>query len=165
MFRIAIVLLYTAGLRRGELVRLVISDYDATEQTLLVRRSKFHKSRIVALSRSAAVELERYLRARRRFPHGVDAPLLVTNHGGLNAYSGEGIGGAMHRLFRMADIRTSTGDVPRTHDLRHYPDCRIIPRRAMASTSPPSARVDAGFRGTRDNHRPSRKVRSLSSGR
>lgn len=119
VFRIAIVLLYTAGLRRGELVRLAISDYDATEQTLLVRRSKFHKSRIVALSRSTAVEMERYLRARRRLPHGVDAPLLVSNHGGLKAYSGEGIGMAICRLFRMADIRTSAGRFPRTHDLRH----------------------------------------------
>jgi integrase/recombinase XerD len=114
VLRIAIVLLYTAGLRRGELVRLVISDYDATEQTLLVRRSKFHKSRIVALSRSTAVEMERYLRARWRFPHGVDAPLLVTNHGGLKAYSGAGIGVAMRHLFRLAGIRTSTGRVPRT---------------------------------------------------
>ncbi len=119
VFRIAIVLLYTAGLRRGELVRLVISDYDATEQTLLVRRSKFHKSRIVALSKSAAVEMERYLRARRRLRHGVDAPLLVNNHGGITAYSGAAIGVAMHHLFRVADIRTSTGRVPRTHDLRH----------------------------------------------
>lgn len=119
VLRIAVVLLYTAGLRRGEIVRLAISDYDATEQTLLVRRSKFHKSRIVALSKSTALEMERYLRARRRFPHGADAPLLVTNHGGVKAYSGGGIGVAMHRLFQMAGIRTSTGRVPRTHDLRH----------------------------------------------
>lgn len=119
VLRIAVVLLYTTGLRRGELVRLAISDYDATEQTLLVRQSKFHKSRIVALSRSTALEMERYLRARRRFPHGVDAPLLVTNHGGVKAYSGGGLGVAMHRLFQMAGIHTSTGRVPRTHDLRH----------------------------------------------
>jgi site-specific recombinase XerD len=119
VLRLAIVLLYTAGLRRGELVHLVISDYDATEQTLLVRRSKFHKSRLVALSRSTAVEMERYLRARHRLPHGADAPLLVSNHHGLKAYSGEGIGMAMRDLFRMADIRTSAGRFPRTHDLRH----------------------------------------------
>jgi len=119
VFRIAVVLLYTAGLRRGELVRLVLSDYDATEQTLIVRRSKFHKSRVVALSSSSAAEMERYLRARRRFPHDSDAPLLVTNHGGSKAYSGAGFGRAMHYLFQIADIRTSTGAFPRTHDLRH----------------------------------------------
>ena len=51
VYRTAIVLLYTAGLRRGELIRLMISDYSPTQRTLLVRASKFHKSRVVALSR------------------------------------------------------------------------------------------------------------------
>ncbi len=119
VFRIAIVLLYTLGLRRGELVRLTISDYDAAERTLLVRESKFHKSRIVALSKSAADEVERFLQKRRRFPHGSDAPLLISNHGGLSAYSGEGLGMAMRSLFRSADIRTPEGRFPRVHDLRH----------------------------------------------
>ena len=58
VFRLAVVLLYTAGLRRGELVRLVLSDYDPAERTLLVRASKFHKSRLVALSKDAAYELD-----------------------------------------------------------------------------------------------------------
>jgi hypothetical protein len=33
-FRLAVVVLYTAGLRRGELVQLVLSDYDSAERTL-----------------------------------------------------------------------------------------------------------------------------------
>jgi integrase/recombinase XerD len=119
VFRLAIVLLYTAGLRRGELVRLVMSDYDPAERTLLVRASKFHKSRLVALSRSAADEMERYLRARRRLPHHADAPLLVSNHHGPRAYSGGSFGLAMRSLFRVADTRASDGRLPRVHDLRH----------------------------------------------
>ncbi|MGH8187006.1 MAG: tyrosine-type recombinase/integrase [Steroidobacteraceae bacterium] len=117
--RIAIVLLYTTGLRRGELVRLVISDYDATEQTLLIRKSKFHKSRVVALSSSAAREMNQYLRARRRLPHSADAPLLVSNHGGISAYCGGGLGQAMRSLFRLADVRKPDGGFPRVHDVRH----------------------------------------------
>ncbi len=119
VFRIAIVLLYTAGLRRGELVRLVISDYDAAEQTLLVRASKFHKSRLVALSKSAAAEMERFLRERRRLPHAPGAPLLVSNHRGVKAYSGESFGMAMRSLFRKANVRAPDGRIPRVHDLRH----------------------------------------------
>jgi integrase len=119
VYRLAIVLLYTLGLRRGEVVRLVISDYDAVEQTLLVRASKFHKSRLVALSRTAADELDRYLSARRRLPHHADAPLLVSNYHGLRAYSGASFGLAMRRLFRLADVRMPDGRVPRVHDLRH----------------------------------------------
>jgi len=45
VFRLGIVLLYTAGLRRGELLRLRVADYDPQAQTLLVRQSKFHRRR------------------------------------------------------------------------------------------------------------------------
>ena len=49
VYRLAVVILYTAGLRRGELLRLRIGDYDPSRRTLLVRRSKFRKSRVAAL--------------------------------------------------------------------------------------------------------------------
>jgi integrase len=61
--RLAIVLLYTTGLRRGELVRLTVSDYDPVEKTLFVRVSKFYKPRLIALSNDAASEIEVYLKA------------------------------------------------------------------------------------------------------
>lgn len=119
VFRLAVVLLYTAGLRRGELVRLTMSDYDPVDRTLLVRTSKFHKSRLVALSKSAVGELERYLRLRRRLPSNPDAPLLVNNYHGCSAYSGASFGLAMRQLFRAADVRTPSGRFPRVHDIRH----------------------------------------------
>lgn len=119
VFRLAIVLLYTAGLRRGELVRLVLSDYDTTERTLLVRASKFHKSRVVALSDDAAREMDLYMRARRRLPDAASTPLLVNRCGGLRAYSGSSFGRSLQGLFRRADICTPQGRVPRVHDLRH----------------------------------------------
>jgi len=119
VFRLAIVLLYTAGLRRNELLSLTMSDYDVVEKTLLIRASKFHKSRVVALSRSAVAEMARYLAARRRFPHRADAPLLINQHGGRAGYTGEGFGFGMRQLFREAGIRTADGRLPRVHDLRH----------------------------------------------
>jgi hypothetical protein len=51
--RLALVLLYTTGLRRGELLKLTIGDYDSQSRTLLVRESKFHKSRYLPLSSDA----------------------------------------------------------------------------------------------------------------
>ena len=119
VFRLAIVLLYTAGLRRGELVRLVLSDYDPVESTLIVRESKFHKSRLVALSTDAACEVRAYLQARRRLPHDPDAPLLISRSGGLRAYSGGGLRQGLRDLFCSADVRTPQGLLPRVHDLRH----------------------------------------------
>jgi integrase/recombinase XerD len=120
-FRLAIVLLYTTGLRRGELVRLVLADYDPAERTLRVRSSKFYKSRVVALSEDASREMEIYLGARRRLPHAAASPLLVNRWGGYapRAYSGASFGNNLRRLFRRAEIRTTQGRVPRVHDLRH----------------------------------------------
>jgi integrase/recombinase XerD len=119
VFRLAIVLLYTVGLRRNELVRLTISDYDSEERTLLIRASKFHKSRVVALSRTAVAEMDRYLAVRRRFPHQANAPLLIHNFGERAGYSGGGFGLGMRQLFREAGIRTADSRSPRVHDLRH----------------------------------------------
>ena len=122
VFRLAIVLLYTAGLRRGEVVRLVRSDYDAAEHTLRIRASKFHKSRLVALSNDATREMEAYLRARgrlRRAPQNANAPLLVTGRNGRRAYSGPSLANRLRVVFRQAGVRTVSGRVARIHDLRH----------------------------------------------
>ena len=118
-YRLAIVLLYTLGLRRGEVVRLRLSDYDPRECTLLIRASKFHKSRLVALSSNGVSEMEAFLRERRQFPHDEDSPLLVASWRGLHGRSGPGLGMGLRRLFREAGVRTETGELPRVHDLRH----------------------------------------------
>ena len=119
VFRLAIVLLFTAGLRRGELVRLVLGDYDAAEQTLLIRATKFHKSRVVPLSRDAAREMDNYLRQRRTLPHALHAPLLCNRRRGLRPYTGAGLGLGLRQLFRSAGVTTPSGRLPRVHDMRH----------------------------------------------
>ncbi|MEI6726891.1 MAG: tyrosine-type recombinase/integrase [Actinomycetes bacterium] len=119
--RLALALLYTSGLRRGELVRLRLGDYDAVEHVLLVRDSKFHKSRLIPLSKDAATEIGHYLEDRRRpgFPCEADAPLLLHRNGGRPApYSGNGVRTLMRHLFQMAGVRTCVGRLPRVHDLR-----------------------------------------------
>ena len=40
--RLAIVLLFTTGLRRGELLKLTLGDYDRQEATLHIRETKFY---------------------------------------------------------------------------------------------------------------------------
>ena len=116
--RLAIVLLYTTGMRRRELTRLTVGDYDLREHTLMIRESKFHKSRLIPVSTDAIREINGLLALRRQqgFPVGADSPLLWHRHRG---YSGGGLGCAVRALFRQAAICTSTGEVPRTHDFRH----------------------------------------------
>ena len=119
--RLAIVVLSTTGLRRGELTRLTVGDYDPSQRTLAIRESKFHKSRLVPLSADAAREVEHLIeiRDRRRLPAGADSPLLWHRSPGAGGYSGGGLGCAVRALFRRAGIRTGTGHLPRTHDFRH----------------------------------------------
>jgi integrase len=119
VFRLAIVLLFTSGLRRGELVRLVLGDYDAAERTLVIRATKFHKSRVVPLSDDAANEMDTYLRQRRAFPHALSAPLLCNRCRGLRPYTGAGLGHGLRRLFRSTGVATPSGRLPRVHDMRH----------------------------------------------
>ena len=121
VFRLAVVLLYTTGLRRGELVRLRVGDYDPYERTVLVRESKFHKSRILALSTGGSGELDAYLQKRRTraLPVSTETPLVWNRYGGGGAYTGAGFGQGMRDLFQAAGIRTRTGQLPRVHDFRH----------------------------------------------
>ena len=120
-FRLAIALLYTSGLRRGELLRLVIGDYEPVERTLLIRESKFHKSRLLPLSKDASREFESYVGVRRHrgFSTAAEVPVISTNRGGGRSYTGVGFGDTIRGLFRVTDVRTAAGRDPRVHDFRH----------------------------------------------
>jgi site-specific recombinase XerD len=120
-YRLALVLLYTAGLRRGELTRLQVGDYDRATQVLLVRASKFHKSRLVPLSSDAAAEVVTYLQRRRRagFPSDPDTPLLWHRTQPGAPYTGAGLAQGLRRLFRQAGVAGPRGQGARVHDMRH----------------------------------------------
>ena len=121
VYRLAIVLLYTTGLRRGELLRLGIGDYDSRQQSLFVRQSKFHKSRHLPLSVDTAREIATYLDVRRHLhlPLSPETPLIWNFGRNGKAYSGGGVGQGLRALFHQAEIRTPEGRLPRTHDIRH----------------------------------------------
>jgi integrase/recombinase XerD len=126
VMRLAIVLLYSAGLRRGEVVRLQLADVDARHGVLHIRQSKFHKSRWVPLSRDAVRELRCYLRRRLRKPYDLQptAPLLCNAsryHGdvGWHAYAGASLGEELRILFEQLGVRDAQDRRPRVQDMRH----------------------------------------------
>ena len=128
VYRLAVVLLYTAGLRRGEPVRLCVGDCDPSRHTLLVRLSKFRKSRMVALSSDAWRELETYLKQRQRFPHTASSPLLAHGPQAQQAYSGSGFGKGFRKLCRDVAVLTASGTPPRVHDVRHTHAVHVLLR-------------------------------------
>jgi len=121
VMRLAIVILYTAGLRRGELVRLNLDDVEPRTGLVRIRASKFHKSRLVPLSSDARAAVRAYLRQRlaRPFRAAPNAPLLCSGMHGHRRYTGAGLGQAINRLFIAANVADSEGRRPRVHDIRH----------------------------------------------
>jgi integrase/recombinase XerD len=121
VLRLATVLLYSAGLRRGELIGLQIGDVNPRDAVLRIRQSKFHKSRWVPLSRDAGAELRRYLQQRQR-QWGMPAPgdpLLCHGTRRCSGYTGMGLSGGLHELMEAAGVHGWDGRRPRIHDLRH----------------------------------------------
>jgi integrase/recombinase XerD len=121
VMRLAIVILYTAGLRRGELVRLTLDDVEPQAGILRIRASKFHKSRLVPLSADAGEELQAYLRKRLASPFttGPGEPLLGHGERGGRQYTGGGMARVINRLFTNAEVTDGEGRRPRVHDVRH----------------------------------------------
>ena len=120
--RIATVLLYTSGLRSGELLRLTVEDLQEEDSVLRIVEAKFHKSRLVPLSETAQMQLRSYLRQRAPFARDSSerTPLLFNRYGGsIRPYSASGLHRLIDRLFMAADVRDHEGRSPRVHDLRH----------------------------------------------
>jgi integrase len=119
--RLAIILLFTTGIRRGELLNLTIGDYDRRESTLHVRQTKFYKSRLLPINSGVADEIDYYLRIRshRKLPVSPDTALIWNPSWGGGAYSGTSLRRSLQPLLQKCRIATAKGELPRIHDLRH----------------------------------------------
>lgn len=122
--RTFLLLLYGAGLRRGEGRRLKIEDVDLAQSLIHIRETKFFKTRIVPLSTSLTTAIKPFVMKRRNGPvdgGSVDgaSALFVKRNG--RPLSDSAIGSAFKRLRKMASLARE-GDArnqPRLHDLRH----------------------------------------------
>jgi len=121
VIRLAIVLLFTTGIRRGELLRLTLGDYNRRDTILLIRETKFYKSRLLPLNSDIAEEMERYLhtRAKRDLPVSSDTALIGSALKAGRAYCGTTLRHCLEPLFRQCSIFTPKGRLPRIHDFRH----------------------------------------------
>jgi len=121
--RIAFLLLFTTGMRRGELVRLTLGDIDRREETLTIRETKFHKSRVIPLSPSVMGELQAYLelREKKRLFLSPDSPVIISGYQTTEGpgYTGHTLTSNWVALCTSLRILTSKGRPPRLHDIRH----------------------------------------------
>lgn len=113
-------LLCSTGLRISEALALTLADVDLEDRLLVIRESKFHKSRIAPLHPTAALGLGAYRQERAAHGHSVDcaAPFFVNQCGRAVAYP---LACATFlTVARRTGLRKPPGfPGPRIHDLRH----------------------------------------------
>ena len=121
--RLALVLLFCCGLRRGELLRLRIQHFDPREKFLRVEATKFHKSRLVPLPDSVTEEVQHYLELRRGLRQQLqpDAPFLSSNQRLTHEtrYSVHALSESWQFLCLTTGVLNERGRPPRLHDVRH----------------------------------------------
>lgn len=111
-------LLAASGIRIGEAIKLDRGDVDWVEGVLLIRESKFGKSRLVPLHASSMRALEGYARLRdRRQPRSRQPSFFVSLAGTRLLYAV--VGRTFRQLIDNAGIGAGAPSVPRLHDLRH----------------------------------------------
>jgi integrase len=108
-------LLSCTGLRISEALALRPEDFSA--DGLVIRCTKFHKSRLVPLHASCSRALERYLVSRRRHACSHTAMFLTERSSGLRYTT---VVATFLQLVRGMGIHPGAGKQgPRIHDLRH----------------------------------------------
>ena len=118
VYETAFALIYGLGLRAGEAARLRLGDVDSVQNTLLVRQSKFGKSRLLPMGPRLAQRLADYVTAVHGTAGDAEAPLFSLTPG---------------RCLRPATLSRTFGELcaeiglhpapgvatPRLHHLRH----------------------------------------------
>jgi integrase/recombinase XerD len=107
-------LLAATGLRISEALHLLVSDI--TSNGLLIRRTKFQKTRLVPLHATAVTGLARYLTHRQEARCGGDH-VFVSGEGQPLVYWK--VHSVFRNLLKSAGIEPSAGRWPRIHELRH----------------------------------------------
>ena len=113
-------ILYSLGLRVGEVCRLHVQDVDFELRLLVIRETKFYKSRLVPFGPKLETLLKAYLQLKAKHwgTCGPDAPLFSLRGG--RAINPCTVSQTFHHLVPRLSIEIPPGSSPpRLHDLRH----------------------------------------------
>lgn len=120
-FRTLLLLLFNTGLRIGEALSLTIADVSFSEDLLIIRDSKFGKSRIVPIDHRLGVVLQKYAEMKHAANNSQNQhSAFFVKRNGLppTLCCVEAI---FRRLCNLCGIRREDGAryQPRLHDIRH----------------------------------------------
>lgn len=117
-YRTLLGLLAVTGMRVGEAIALDDRDFDRRREVLVIRKTKFDKSREVPLHDSTAQALARYQRQRNRFvPRRKDSSLFASTVGSRLIY--QNVHETFLKLIYAAGLGERRPRRPNIHDLRH----------------------------------------------
>jgi integrase/recombinase XerD len=117
-FETLIGLLACTGLRAGEAMRLDRGDFDDAEGVLVVRNTKFNKSRQVPLHPTTVDALRRYGRRRDELCASPRTPALFLSSTGTRL-GHPVLQPTFVRLLHTSAVGATAPRCPRVHDLRH----------------------------------------------
>ena len=106
--RCIISLIYSAGLRRSELINLKISDIDSNRMMLFIKGGKGHKDRYTLLSEKSLTDLRKYYRMYKPRVYLFEGP-------GGRPYSASSLRKILDRAVKRVGIRKRVT----LHTLRH----------------------------------------------
>ena len=109
-------LLWTTGMRVGEVLRLNVDDLDADSGVLTVWLSKFGKTRLVPLAPSTIAALGRY---RAQLPATLTTPAMFVDARLVSESATHGSTACSPSCWTRPGSPPPTGRRPRAHDLRH----------------------------------------------
>ena len=128
-FRAILLLLYGAGLRISEALSLRMGEVDLSEAVLLIRESKFYKSRLVPIGPHLQQAMRQFAEVRREAGHSAmpGAPFFIGRKGDRLAI--HTVQHSFRQLREYAGIRREDGAryQPRLHDLRQNAESRKMP--------------------------------------
>lgn len=120
-YRTLLLTLYGAGLRVSEAIALTLNDVDLGERVLIIRQTKFYKSRLVPVGQQLAAALTTYAAQRVALPTplGAQSAFLSSRSGHRLDYPR--VVTLFQRVRARAGIGCPPGESrpPRLHDLRH----------------------------------------------
>ncbi len=112
-------LLWCTGMRRKEVINLNHSDINFEEKSILIRETKFRKTRLIPIDKSVATILENYLRQKKKLKYSIDsdAPFFINLSG--TRVRGENLQHCFNRVVKRIGLIDKDGSYPVLHDLRH----------------------------------------------
>jgi integrase len=119
-YRTIFALLYGLGLRVGEACRLQVGDVDLPQALLVIRGTKFGKSRLVPVGPRVAALLGSHLARRAGGGPPLDPAAPLFTFDGRHGVTAGTVSQTFLRLTRALRLAGAAGTAPpRCHDLRH----------------------------------------------